>query len=222
LGWALGKQGQHSKAIEKYKAALSLIDEAVGLDKTEREVRVGWHEMDVMRERLPRFIGYQYWKISEECGADKDGLSGQLANLVQAYQATQAGLGQVNLNAEEGLHNNLLYYAVEYLRLAREQITDAVSVPLQEITYLDLQTHLDYLQPRINVETADNEGRLDTLRHAYWFLGRFSDAVQVSERIEKLLLSERPLPPNGFNNRVSRILKDAHNVLTEYSSYRTN
>jgi hypothetical protein len=217
LGWALGKQGQHSKALEKYKAALSLIDEAMGLDEREREIRVPWHEIDVMRRCLPRFIGYQYWKIAEECGA-KDDTSGQLANLVQAYQATQAGLGQADINAEESNHNNLLYYAVEYLRVMRGQTTGGGVFSPQEITDRDLETHLDYLRPRIIVKTSDKEGRLDTLRHAYCFLERFSEAVQVSQRIIQLLLSERPLPPHGLDNRASRILKDAHAVVSKYSA----
>jgi hypothetical protein len=210
LAWALGKLERRPEALEYYNAANALIEEALALGQFERDQRVMMHEIDYMRESLSRLIGFQYWAISQDC-ANRNDRAGQITNLLQAYRTTEAGLSRSG--DEKKTHNNLLYYATEYLMLMQNGAAP-IDPSTVEFTINDVTRHLDYLEPQTDLDTETNETFVDTLRFCYVLLGRPDDAVRAAKRVQYLFLGSQQ-PRGGLDERGRRLLSAAYRTLQE-------
>jgi hypothetical protein len=144
LAWAFGKQKKVPEALEYYMAANKLIEDAMALGQFERDQRVMMHEIVFIRENLSRLIGFQYWAISRNCAARGDP-AGQIVNLIEAYRTTEAGLGRGG--DDKKTHNNLLYYATEYLLLVQNG-DRAADLSTAEITTEDVAPTWPTWNPR--------------------------------------------------------------------------
>ena len=215
LGWALGKEGKPLEAIDRYFTALRLVDEALLLEPKERESRVSEREIEHLRERLPRFIGYQYWRIAQ-ARAHAGDANAQIAYLVEAYRTTLPGLASTSDKVQqESLHNNLLYYAVQYLTVCDKNVGKIDAATLGLITLDDMRKHLDYLEENVNIASSKSVDHLDTLCRAYVFLERYPEAVRAAERVLALLFEE-PGHPVRLDDAQTEMAAYGHQIVKQH------
>jgi hypothetical protein len=213
LGWALGKEGKPLEALDRYFEALRLVDEASTLEPEERAKRVSEEEAHLIRERLPRLIGYQYWRIAEDRETARDPQM-QLAYLVEAYRATEAGLNSTSEGSTERkkLHNNMMYYVIQYLKICAEPSNKLGGASLGLLTRDDLNKHLLYIEKHVDLDSHRDVDDLDTLCRAYVLLEQHMDAVRVAERILTILFEE-PGHPERLDEAQMEIAAHTNRVI---------
>jgi hypothetical protein len=116
LAQSLGKAGKLDQAIEKYLEGSKLMLSLVGKNMPTEEWPDELPETDYnhMKKSIPRLLGYHYWMKAAETN-DK---ALKLILLQQAYETTEELSSVVDSDEDiRKMHNNLLYYAVEYLNI---------------------------------------------------------------------------------------------------------
>lgn len=166
---ALGKLGNSDMAIAKFREAkekLFQIDKLFGTNVTDK---LPHDDREHIEHLLPKLLGFQLWINSEKVTDDNS----KRANLlVQAFDETKHLLEKLPLDGT--VHNNLLYYAVDYLELESPPPPQFVKQMEESLKFLE----------KINIPTQSNDlEKLDTCLRAYIFLKRKSDALAVAKRI---------------------------------------
>lgn len=140
----------------------------------------------------PRKIGYNIWSHAEKAflAGDMDGFDfGE--RLAAAYKVSRDGLdflesqkieNQFTIKDLASLHNNLLYYATELVRLTvyESHLTDHWMSRVKE--------HLHYIEMVAGVND-DDILRMDTLWRAHLLVGNVEKCVSYATKVHELALS---------------------------------
>lgn len=172
LAQSHGMIGYVDLAISKFQEAkeltYSLLEESKGRSIDELPEPDFRH----LESLLPRLLGYNFWKKAEEATDKKL----KLECLQKAYEETEAVLKVTSIDEKNKLttHNNLLYYAVEYLNLSEEDngftqrikpnISDHISAIENSIEYPDIEIQ-------------------DTLAKALYFIRRYDNIANICDQI---------------------------------------
>jgi hypothetical protein len=211
-GWAYYRLEKYDDALVQYANARYLVQELV-MNESAATASPQFSDYDLrqMRQRLPRYIGLVYWKISNKNEIAKE-TEKQLDNLATAYNVASDGLGISN-EADIIYHNDLLYYGLKYREVFGGRRTSGTD---PAITNEMVTTHLSYLENRVNIEEHQAQEELDTLCYAYEVLKRSDEqALRAATRLQYLLLlaPDRPATLNGLQataaGRAARIIASA-------------
>ena len=174
-GQALESLGQVEDAANLYKKTVELLQE-------------GAHhlpEKHWLRASPFLRLGFIYWQQSLPFANRGANLNSRLELIVKAHETTQQALPFADEDTPTWIriHNNLAYYAVEYLDL----VEDGIEPKLTEEV---IAPSLSVLEANVVIDQSDNVHRLDTLCRAYVHLGHLPQAAHVAKRVEYLL--DRP------------------------------
>jgi len=170
-GQALGKLGYSDLAIAKFREAkrmLSELKEEFGMNPTDKLPK---DDREHIEKLLPKLLGFQLWVNAEK--ASMENISERATLLAEAFKETKPLLGL--LPDDISVHNNLVYYAVDYLEIKSEDG--------QEEFIEQLKESLNFLEGR-NIHQQSNDIEvLDTLLRAYIFFGKQEMAQEVAAKI---------------------------------------
>lgn len=184
MAQSLGKLGRTDEAIKKYKEAQISAKQLI-----KKQGKNGYcsllPEADYshLKSRLPKLLGYQLWAKSQSNEID---LTERLSLLKEAFNVTRPLLKlETDIKNISHAHNNLLYYAVEYCQLAKEN-----SLPTDELakdTDGIIKRSLAYLEKHpLEIEKSqilEFVERSDTLLRAYDFVGEKAKTLEIAESI---------------------------------------
>ncbi|MES2538869.1 MAG: hypothetical protein V4632_23665 [Pseudomonadota bacterium] len=187
LAQAYSKLGAISDAIDLFKqteneAKLVALEHAENSSWPDQLPKADYEHIAPL---LPKLLGYQYWKKSLEI-EDRDE---QLIFLNFAIEATKEGLSRGG--EEHKIQNNLVYYSVEYLS-RYEGRPNATTKRIATLLLSNLSKMEDYLKL---APKGENISTLDTMMHAYNFLGRTDRAQNFSMRILGLVKDSKDGDP---------------------------
>lgn len=181
LAQTLLKMGYLDQALEKYNEARELIRTLM-----EHKSKEGWSDKlpktdyEFLLISVPKLLGYTYWMKSTEVDDNDD----KLELLEKAYKITEE---MVHLKLDELnsriMHNNLLYYAVEYVQKLSMKNNDFS----EKLRLENIPNHLKELESSEDATFTDIEV-LDTLAKAYYFVGRYDDMNKICDKILNLTL----------------------------------
>jgi ppGpp synthetase/RelA/SpoT-type nucleotidyltranferase len=132
-----------------------------------------------MTRLLPKLRGYQYWKKAQKVNQIEE----KLENLLRAHDVTKDGL--YDPVEKNNIYNNLVYYAMEYLSLAKGDPN-----PVTKKLATSLYTGLAKMEEALRDDAKSFDvAALDTMMKAYNFLNRSDLAQKIARRILELVQS---------------------------------
>jgi tetratricopeptide (TPR) repeat protein len=215
LGWAYYREQKYDEALSQYTKARYLIKEVVAHEAVEGSRHTGDYELTQMRQRLPRYIGLIYWKISDGNERARE-TEKQLDNLLTAYNVTSEGVG-ISGEADRSYHNDLSYYGLRYLEVFERNRGSVIDVAEPEITEDMVSKHLAYLEDRIDVEAHHSQEELDTLCYGYDLFKRGDQAVRAAKRLQYLLF-EAPGHPAQLDSLQTAAAARVARIIARYPS----
>lgn len=202
LGQAYSKQNNYRSAAAHYKKAKSAIEAHPPGDDSQF---LPDHDREYILKTLPKVHGYSLWKHSLAVRMD-EGEEQALSLLVDAYSTTKdALLCSLSDDAEVGIHNNLLYYAVDYVKCGGV-LGDQELLPKDAI-----ETHLQYLEPKIELSTDKDVNKLDTMAYAYQISADPENAKEYAEAVQRLIMSSSE--SGGLDDITTAMLKRAYEII---------
>lgn len=173
-GQALGKLGYADLAIAKFRDAKGMLSELKEKFGTTPTDQLPKDDREHIEKLLPKLLGFQLWVNSEKTPVEN--ISERATLLAEAFKETKPLL--CLLPDDISVHNNLVYYAVDYLEVKPE---DAPKEFIEQ-----LKESLSFLEDR-NVHQQSNDIEiLDTLLRAYIFFGKQEMAQKIAARILSL------------------------------------
>ena len=170
-GQALGKLGYSDLAITKFREAKGMIAELKEKFNTVPSDKLPKDDREHIEKLLPKLLGFQLWANSEKVPIEN--ISERASLLAQAFNETKPLLGL--LPDDISVHNNLVYYAVDYSELKPEDAPTEFTEQLKE--------SLKFLESKnVHRESSDIEV-LDTLLRAYIFFEMQEMAQETAARI---------------------------------------
>lgn len=204
LGQAFSKQKDYRAAALHYNKAKSAIEEFK--PGSENEYFLPDHDKEYILKTLPKVHGYSLWKHSLEVREAEGNEQETCDLLLNAYVTTSDALErQLDDNDEFVIRNNLLYYAVDYLKCGGNLDFDG---RLPEDT---IETHLKYLESKIELSTDTDVSKLDTMAYAYQVMQDPENAKKYAEAVQRLIMSDDN--SNGLDDITTTMLKRAYGII---------
>lgn len=204
LGQAYSKLKDFSVAAKYYNRSKSAIEEYDA--SSESEYFLPEHDKEYILKTLPKVHGYSLWKHSFDVRENAESMSDTLSLLADAYLTTSDALSHsLDADAELGIHNNLLYYAVDYVKCGGTFDSDS-KLPKGAI-----ETHLKYLESKIELSTESDVSRLDTMAYAYQVTKDPTNAKAYAEAVQHLILSGDQT--GGLDDITHAMLKRAYDIV---------
>jgi ppGpp synthetase/RelA/SpoT-type nucleotidyltranferase len=151
-----------------------------------------------MLSLLPKLLGYQYWKKSEE----SETIEQRMTCFLNAHDVTKEGMSESKEQAN--IQNNLVYYAMEYLSLAEGK-------PNSITKRLATSLHTNLAQMEVNLKKTEEKfdiSTLDTMMEAYNFLGR----IDLAQKMATKILQSVKTAHDGDAEEILNITKTALHV----------
>lgn len=219
LGQAYGRINKHNEALDCFFRAKGLIDELAKLPVEDRLDKLPEVDRLHMERKLPKLVGYQYWSLAENIKVtNSSNRRDKLKLLKDAYDSTAPAVALSNNSGSSELnevlvdcHNNLLYYAIEYIQNSEGQSDEIIDGFRGKI-----HQHLDFVEKQVNIDTSTDISGLETIASAYDLINRGDDAVLVADRIVDLVLGQGEVL-DGLDKETTIILTKAHEILRRHS-----
>lgn len=211
IAQAYGRLGRTDRSIAKFEEAESVAN-AVMEKMSETKswpMELPKADYDYMSQTLPKLLGYQLWVKAEQL---KDKPEECAVLLKRAYEVTLPLLNVVGETRLHDIHNNLLYYAVQYLSLD-ESVWDAGFVAEKVLPQLDKS--LECLEAQGVAGLSIEE--LDTLVRAYAFLNKAEYALSTAAKIIELAMAESSTEDSDQAARTLSMLTNALAIQAKYS-----
>lgn len=199
LAQSYGMLGYIDLAISKFQEAKELTHSLLKESKGKWRDELPEPDFRHLESLLPRLLGYNYWKKADEATDKKL----KLEFLQKAYEETEVLLKIEYLDKERKLttHNNLLYYAVEYIDLSGEE-----NIFTQRIKP-NINDHIAVLESSIDYSDIEI---LDTLAKALYFSCRYDNIANICDRILTLALDPNNL---SVDNEIKLLMaQNAHRL----------
>lgn len=168
--------------FQKYNASNDWPDE---LPKTD------FRHMEAL---LPKLMGYQHWKKAQ---MENDNAV-KMELFLRAHDITKEKIDPIE---KVKISNNLVYYAMEYLSLAKGEPT-----PVTKRLATSLHTNLAVLEKDLRLSSDQSDiSALDTMMEAYNFLGR----IDLAQTMAKKILESAKNAPEGDPEETLSIIRRA-------------